>query len=447
MDRLTAGRGLLVDTISEFTHTLAQYALYAGHLHQWTPSYKNVQIKCTNLPRGNMDDDASLRVTVTAIGQHTSTPNSSIAEISPSLHEYQHQRPSNNVSLLDDFASVALRHSSLSSPQGISSPQPSFRVGTSPGRPGHQKDLPCEDETLSLYAGHSEPEAMILSGASVPLVLDEFAINPRFVELQRELRSLLFTSAHSNAPTRAASPVVDEHPGVSTVENRLQRPYQAISSESIKQIVSTNQRLVYLKNYIVEVAPWVRSNSIISPKRDYFGGLLTNLTLTLSLQLDMHDVRRTFGNQLLILAQTSSPLVYAILAISARQIERKQGLKGSYESLQLYQNAIELLTPQLEARDPNIMATCVVLCCLEMMSASPTDWRRHLDGCAALFDSFGIHGFSGGLLQAVFWCYARMGTSSTVFTVVVVSPALLERIHTFDNDDSDCSTLICANGY
>lgn len=146
--------------------------------------------------------------------------------------------------------------------------------------------------------------------------------------------------------------------------------------------MSTGERVIWLKNYINEVAPW----------------------------LDMFDAQQAFGRKVPMLAKTSAPLTYAILAISARQMERQKKLRGDYNSLQLYQEAIRSLTPQLQARDPNILATCVILCCLEMMSAAPRNWRKHLDGCAALFKSYGIHGFSTGIPQAVFWCYARMGT-------------------------------------
>lgn len=125
----------------------------------------------------------------------------------------------------------------------------------------------------------------------------------------------------------------------------------------------------------------------------------------------MFDSQRTFSIQLPALARDFPALSYAILAISARQMERKQGIRddSSFDSLELYQEAIRLLSPLLQVRDPKVVAACVLLCCLEMMSARAQDWRRHLEGCAALFDAFGIHGFSGGLLQAVFWCYARMG--------------------------------------
>lgn len=126
-------------------------------------------------------------------------------------------------------------------------------------------------------------------------------------------------------------------------------------------------------------------------------------------QLDMFDSDRTFGTQVTAMAQTSPPLLYAVLALSARQMERKDGKKKSFDSLELYQEAITLLAPLLQNRDLLSVPICTILCCLEMMSASAQDWGRHLEGSAALFDTFGVHGFSGGLLQAVFWCYARMG--------------------------------------
>lgn len=126
----------------------------------------------------------------------------------------------------------------------------------------------------------------------------------------------------------------------------------------------------------------------------------------------MFDTQCIFRILLPAMARDFPALLYAILAISARQMERKEGIQGSFESLELYQEAIRLLSPLLQVRDPKVVAACVLLCCLEMMSARAQDWRRHLEGCAALFVAFGIHGFSDKLLQAVFWCYVRMGMKS-----------------------------------
>jgi hypothetical protein len=123
----------------------------------------------------------------------------------------------------------------------------------------------------------------------------------------------------------------------------------------------------------------------------------------------MFDSKRTFGIQLPLLAKESPPLMYAILAIGARQLERKEKTQSSFDSLELYQEAIRLLTPLISTRDTHVIAACVILCCLEMFSASAQDWRHHLEGCAAVFEAFGINGFSDDILQAIFWCYARMG--------------------------------------
>ena len=211
---------------------------------------------------------------------------------------------------------------------------------------------------------------------------DEYAANPQFLKLQEELRSILFTGAASLVPTGAPSPELSEpSQGSETVHAR---PGLVLTTSSI----ATKNLIKYLQNWITECAPW----------------------------LDMFDQARHFGLQVPLMAQESPALLYGILALSARQTERTRGLEGAYDSLQLYQESIRLLTPILEAKDPNVLVTVCVLCCLEMMSVSPRDWRRHVEGCAALFDSFGVNGFSAGLLQAVFWCYACMDLCGAIIS-------------------------------
>lgn len=114
------------------------------------------------------------------------------------------------------------------------------------------------------------------------------------------------------------------------------------------------------------------------------------------------------------------------MAASARQMERKATHDTTRPlSLALYQRAIHLLLPQLTTRSTPVIASCVVLCVLEMLSCSPKAWQRHLDGCATLLQAVGIHGFSGGVEQAVFWCFSRMdvcgGIISCGKTLVPVS--------------------------
>ncbi|KAI9374740.1 hypothetical protein BJX61DRAFT_256825 [Aspergillus egyptiacus] len=229
---------------------------------------------------------------------------------------------------------------------------------------------------------------------------DGFSQDPGFLASQEELRTIIFTLANSAAPTRASSPETGKA-SVSASGTVSEDSTSALQYRNGKQShsqgspLSCRRRIEYLKNYVAEIAPW----------------------------LDMFDSTHTFAYQLPSLATSFPALSYAILAISARQMERRSGIRDWYDSLELYQEAIRLLSPLLQVRDPKIVAACVLLCCLEMMSARAQDWHRHLEGCAALFDAFGIHGFCGGLLQAVFWCYARMdlcgalisdGTGTTV---------------------------------
>lgn len=87
-------------------------------------------------------------------------------------------------------------------------------------------------------------------------VLDEYATNQQFLELQEELRTLLFNSANSVAPSRAASPPLVEPGDVSAERAQVARTQE---EDVMKQIITTNGRADYLRNYIDEVAPWVGS--------------------------------------------------------------------------------------------------------------------------------------------------------------------------------------------
>ncbi|KAJ5306838.1 hypothetical protein N7508_005853 [Penicillium antarcticum] len=199
---------------------------------------------------------------------------------------------------------------------------------------------------------------------------DEYAANPRFLELQEELRGVLFSA------------VASLEPSTYTPIPQPSQPQRTRQSLDFTRVISIPKiRLIfYLKNWITECAPY----------------------------LDKFDEARHFGVHIPILAQGSPALFYAILAFSARQTERKACLDKAYDSLELYQESIRLLAPCLQAKDPNVLVTVCILAVMELMSVSPRDWRRHVEGCAALFESFNVTGLSGGHLQAVFWCYARM---------------------------------------
>lgn len=202
-------------------------------------------------------------------------------------------------------------------------------------------------------------------GASEDPLLD-----PRFRNLHEELRSVLFAGL-SNLSPPTVPPVAE-----------VSRPEASRSLDFSSATVKIPQaRLIrYLQNWITECAP----------------------------QLDKFDEEQHFQVEVPLVAQRSPALLYAILAFSSRQMERRGLMQGCCDSLELYQESIRLLTPALQAKDSVTLVTACVLAVFELMSSETKNWRRHVEGCASLFDVFGVNGFSGGLLQAVFWCYARM---------------------------------------
>ncbi|KAA8646556.1 hypothetical protein EYZ11_013234 [Aspergillus tanneri] len=228
------------------------------------------------------------------------------------------------------------------------------------------------DLSLANRLFHQPPEEeAFLSPDTRSVSENSHAADPRFLELQEELRSALFTAVANSTPKQYLLESISEPEATSSRRNV--DPFAGSP-------VPKSRLIFYLKNWITECAPY----------------------------LDKFDEERHFGVHIPILAEDSSALFYALLAFSARQTERKAGLRNCHDSLELYQESIRLIRPGLQAKDPNVLVTVCILAVMELMSVSTQDWRRHVEGCAALFDCFNVNGFSGGHLQAVFWCYVRM---------------------------------------
>lgn len=240
--------------------------------------------------------------------------------------------------------------------------------------------------TLAMDEQATEPspaqEISFLSPESFS-TLDEYSKNPRFIELQEELRGVLFARASTDNATSRVTPDEDAAEAEAADPSEPQRGFD-FTRVSIPKI----KLIRYLKNWIIECAPY----------------------------LDKFDHARHFAIQVPVIAESSPALFYAVLAFSARQMERKMGSDKNYDSLELYQESIRLLAPGMQAKDSNMLVTACILAVMELMSGSPRNWRRHIEGCATLFDLFQVNGFSGGVLQAVFWCYARMEVCGAIIS-------------------------------
>lgn len=83
---------------------------------------------------------------------------------------------------------------------------------------------------------------------------DGFSHDPGFLASQEELRCMLFTIAQSSAPTRAPSP--DEEQLGTNASHSEQRG-------QLRPALSDTKRVRYLKNYVGQVAPWVRGYTLL----------------------------------------------------------------------------------------------------------------------------------------------------------------------------------------
>lgn len=83
---------------------------------------------------------------------------------------------------------------------------------------------------------------------------DEFTLHEGYQEYREELRSLIFNTANSQAPTRHASPDTagDPHP--------VAGPDDEVRHQTAR-ILAGEGRVTYLRNYVSQVAPWVSSRS------------------------------------------------------------------------------------------------------------------------------------------------------------------------------------------
>ncbi|KAL4908884.1 hypothetical protein BDW74DRAFT_165603 [Aspergillus multicolor] len=239
---------------------------------------------------------------------------------------------------------------------------------------------------------------------------DVFLPGSAYEALHTALRNRQLWTARPDIPSRTGSPT----PGFETAPDHR----RSESRRPGRFELSPDRENILWQNYLNEICLW----------------------------LDMFDNHRHFASTFPQMAKSAPHLRYSILALSARQMERKQNEKSQSESLSLYQEAIHLLLPELESKSTPVIASCVILCVLEMLSCNPKEWRRHLDGCAYLIQAAEINGFSGKEEQALFWCFARMDVCGGLIS----EEETIIPIHNWippDMTPTDATTLFLASDH
>ncbi|KAK5047043.1 hypothetical protein LTR84_006985 [Exophiala bonariae] len=254
-----------------------------------------------------------------------------------------------------------------------------------PDQAPHVQNYPWNDSdvVISPFAVESTHSAEV-SGNLYPSATYQHLHTTLYNHMVETARTTTLTRQTSPDPLSQGDLLASQDALSSSVDiNKIRTPAgePSLRLQPLKHGRLTQRRQLELwRNYLDEIAPW----------------------------LDMFDGDRNFQVKIPLLAKSADHLHYAVLALSARQMERKDPDKPYTESLGLYQEAIQLIVKELESLDTSTIASCVLLCVLEMMSSSPRAWGRHLSGCAMLLQAAGVNGVVGGVRQSLFWCFARM---------------------------------------
>lgn len=126
--------------------------------------------------------------------------------------------------------------------------------------PNTATDPHVRDATLDA-SWHSGPDGppvspeISLDGSSPSLTWrpDEFTLHQGYQAYKEELRSLIFNTANSAAPTRQASPDADDDQD----ERYLVPSPDEGHRRETADILAVGSRVKYLRNYVEQVAPWV----------------------------------------------------------------------------------------------------------------------------------------------------------------------------------------------
>jgi hypothetical protein len=223
------------------------------------------------------------------------------------------------------------------------------------------------------------PEAAGISPEQLFIDDGIFLPGSAYLELHSALRNHIFDTARSAYPSRWPTPSPGSYPSDETAEasaqpvghtasslNRADQSAQLSDTTTTPKSIELTKEEEYLlwKNWVDEIAPWVCTLSEAHSSGTYSKA---NVHMPGPEQLDKFDHACHFQQKLPALAKVHPHLRFSMLALSARQLERKDG-RSSSASLALYQEAVHRLVPELQTKSTEVVASCVVLCVLEMMS-------------------------------------------------------------------------------
>lgn len=113
----------------------------------------------------------------------------------------------------------------------------------------HNPVFSPSEERAGAGSGFENIDPFLSPATASSWPFDEFAHDPDYLASQEALRSLMFDTARSVAPTRAGTPVEGD---------------DLIGTVNVKRVLADGRRIQYLKNYMSQVAPWVSTIYVLS---------------------------------------------------------------------------------------------------------------------------------------------------------------------------------------
>ncbi|KAK7541159.1 uncharacterized protein J3D65DRAFT_269266 [Phyllosticta citribraziliensis] len=189
-------------------------------------------------------------------------------------------------------------------------------------------------------------------------------------------------------------------------------PVGAPASTSYSQrYPSTSGNPAETPQYAAERQHWQSSVAL----SDHELPIFKHFVECLSIWLDLFDPLRHFSTFVPQLAMKNEGLMKAILALSSRHLSIRPGTAGESldrtAAVQYYSESLQYLQGAMRYdsfnRSLELLATAITISTYEMIDGAGSGWERHLKGVFWIQRSQDINGQSGGLKQAVWWCWLR----------------------------------------
>jgi hypothetical protein len=137
--------------------------------------------------------------------------------------------------------------------------------------------------------------------------------------------------------------------------------------------------------------------------------------------IDLSDLKKTFSKQVPHLARQDALVNESIIACAAKHLALVHSSDPLMEiAIKYYDSAISTLINRLshkgEAMSTNTFAATVICSAYEMLDATGTEWKNHLEGIFQMGRIIGVTGSCGGVEQAGFWCVARQETICSILS-------------------------------